>query len=214
MKRKATPAKLVYALAITCAVAATLAMVSPADAQNKPPQPVGGPVRYSTLRTTFDNGTPTNEQMLRGTWIELAVATNQACGEVRNDEQDAAGIKNDDKSPMASLVFGDTEYLEIDIARKVFSVTILNLGKKDENQGPYLVNPAEPQFSTFAYNYDYKKKKWVQMKTYFSYRCRSIAGAQDRMICGASYIRGKSEIGGKTCAESGIGMISVYKKIQ
>lgn len=213
MKIKLPALKLTYSVAIALAAAATLALSTRAEAQNKPPQPVGGPVRFSTLKTAYDNGSPTNEQMLRGSWLRIAVATNKECAHVATDEQDKDGIKTQDKVSEGKFVFADTEYLEIDILKQAFAVTILNLGQKGNDQGPYFVDPIEPQFSTFAYTYSPKRGKYVPSKSYFAYRCRSIGGAPDRMICGATLnLESKATAVDRACLTSGLGMFLVYKK--
>lgn len=156
----------------------------PIDA-GSPPSPIDPsvPFRYSDLRPIYDSGVATNEAALTGEWKMLAIATTAVCADLEADAYDPKGIKNGDgtvrvltfqniikPSPPGS---GQT-------TTPVFTVTLNNWGQDSSDQGPYVVNPNEPQFSQWAYS----SNGGAVNVAYLSYNCRLSAKEQNILICG------------------------------
>ena len=151
-----------------------------------PPKNVGGSVfRFSDLKPIYQAGLPTNEAILKGTWKLVATATTAACSSLGPDAYDANGIKNSDGS------ISRLEFLMIkktvppgsaEPETQVFSVKLLNYSGNPsrKNQGPYAVDPNEPQFSQWAYKSD---GGGLTTDAYLSYSCRIANSKPDTLIC-------------------------------
>lgn len=177
-------------------------------APNKPPVEIDSKPKFSVLKAAWEQGAPTSVEFLRGKWIAVAQVTNVECGFAVKDQWNPSGLKNPDGSENGTLVFDD--YISNAITgEKIFGVQLLGLGSKKYNQGPYAVDPNEPQFSQFAYS-------TAESKTvYFANFCRSLPGPDYRMVCAGrlNVINATPNNLQRRCIESGHGLMDAFKKV-
>ncbi len=175
-----------------------------------PPQPIGeSTLRYSQLKPRFDQGLKTNEASLTGSWKAVAQATTAACGNKLKDRTSAKGLKNEDGSAFATLVFARHPLTSLPgETQSAFGVSVLGMGKKGSDQGPYKANDEEPQFSTWVYN----GAAGLDKEDFYSWTCRGDAQTQDLLVCSVTLV-----LVSKTknrCTSDTHGILIVYQKEQ
>ncbi len=202
----------------------------------QPPREVGAHLRYSDLLPIFKAGGQTSEQMLKGNWALVSIVTNHECNTAADDIEDPNGLKNRDGSPFCSLHFSNMTENHFGSPQSVFAIQITGIGfakQTDANQGPYIVDPQQPQFSTFSYSATTFKKGLSQkeieicskattysptcfdggekLANYWEASCRALPGRVDGLICGqhAVFANGDKD----ECSQSAVGIVSVYKKV-
>lgn len=179
------------------------------------PLPTGKVLNYSQLKQLWDAGNPTSEALLTGNWIWVASAVKPGCSFNGPNLYDIRGIKrwtgliptlifNQELVPGNSFS-GATDH-------NVFTVRILNFANRGNNQGPYQVDPGEPQFSSFAYDTN------VLLRSYYEYSCRGVGGQPDRIFCAITLHLNPSDRTTanpvvRDCAASGIGQMVGFLKI-
>ena len=154
-----------------------------------PPKEVGQSVfRLSDLKPVYHAGTATNEAFLTGKWKLIAAATSAACAKLQPDVYDPNGIKNPDGS-LRELDFLLVKKLVLPGSRKPvtgdFAVKLNNLGISGGNQGPYEVDPNEPQFAQWPF---LNATPELNKIAYYSYSCRSADNKDDTLICAVKFV--------------------------
>ncbi len=180
------------------------------------PQPVPGTseiLRFSQLLPVFEQGIPTSEKILSGSWIRTAQATNSECSPTLKDRTSPTGIDNED----GSIISLDFKLVKVPANEtigqsesSVFAVMLKNLGVKDMNQGPFVVDTKVPQFSQYAYKLDSGEE--VQ-NAGFTYACKQIKSDRNLMICGLNLVGVVETSGDQSCKGTSPGILAVYKKI-
>jgi hypothetical protein len=144
---------------------------------------------YEDLLQRWTGGEPMSAQLLSGTWRFVAGFEHEFCHfKAGVNGADLSGLKNRDgslfKLQFRSITkpanpFGSSK------PEQVFAVELHNLGSQGMNQGPYIVNPVEPRFSQWGYEWRPQKQS---SDYYIEYNCRGLHGDPGKMIC-ASQIK-------------------------
>ena len=164
------------------------------------PVPAGlteNPFSLEFAMSAFSKGAEPVISELAGTWINVGTATvaGQPDPKIKS-EYDDNGVKNEDQSLRRSLHFqlggntGKTDFAGDPITAPD-SVTLLNLGVKDGNQGPNeLILSDRAQEACFA---QYQYRDGSQIKSHSNYECRLLQANSKKMICSVTLILDSSD---------------------
>jgi hypothetical protein len=126
--------------------------------------------------------TPPSAQSLAGNWIHVGIARLSTFHMASmKDEYISSGIKNNDGSLHGVLQFLQFEGFD---EKPLTSVTFLNLGCKDCNQGDFRVdfNLSNATFAQWVY-----RDNETAHDAHFEYECRLGKTNLDKMICAVTY---------------------------
>ena len=156
--------------------------VMTARADSLPPQPAPGtaPLNYPTMQHLWRNGIPATAAILKGKWIKVAFT---AYGNNTRNQYSSTGIKNRDGSietlDFQFRIVGKDDFSE-NPGQSNFTVVLSHLYSNAETQGPYLVDPSEPQFARYAYDPATNDKN---NDSYYSFSCRLLEKNTDKLVC-------------------------------
>jgi hypothetical protein len=182
--------------------------------QNAPePAPTGKP-NFTSLSLLFNSGTPASKEALAGNWMLIAVGTTMACRNFNmSDSYQPSGIKIGGR--IMGLSFEEKTVVDQFSGNPsdVFTVRLLNIASTTpHDQGPYVVDPFEPQFAQYGYN---TNTAAVRTDAYLSDSCRLVKDEPRKLVCvGQVHMSGSAlNIPGATdCARSGPGIAFGYVK--
>lgn len=135
----------------------------------------GRVMNFPEALQAWKNGKKTDEKTLTGKWLLVSYSSSSDCFLGTDNQYDPRGVSFNFGEPPLQLKFGYTNS-DFD-ARKKFAVRISNLG--DASQGPYIVNPQEPQFATHMY----KENSNEPSEHHIKYSCRLANGDSSRLLC-------------------------------
>jgi hypothetical protein len=191
-----------------------VAVLTMTSAFASPPQPISNVLHFSDMLQMWQAGQKTTDQILTGKWLWVASSYSASCGYNGEDSYEPTGIKTSDGA-VTILQFG-YEPLNGNIFTGSPTSQIFTVRRSDE-QGPFRVNPQEPQFSFWAYMHDGDVGTLSKL-AYFNYSCRLMNGSTSRMVCAATQILNHSpEIFSDeaiACADDKPGFIDGFVKIQ
>lgn len=150
------------------------------DSCSLPPQPVTGGFSYGKAAQLFHKGRPPTANALQGNWINVgfsvspeALAVFQGTGDAKSVGYNPNGLTNSDGSLARLLTFSavQSEF------ENGLSILIQNLGRQNNNQGPYtmLLKTTGACFSSYAYT-----NTAALSQNYYEFECRQ---SKSHLIC-------------------------------
>lgn len=150
-----------------------------------PTQPVSGEIpSFERLQALYEQGTQPTPSQLEGRWRNVLDVFNPELNRAYPEKVDFAnenGRINSDGSSFKSLNF--TSKSDPWLGNYNLNVTLLNLGARNDNQGPNEVSFHENTACFAQYSYYYGK---IYTSAYFYYKCRMVANST-RMLCAYGY---------------------------
>ncbi len=137
------------------------------------PTPVPVP-RFSYWKNLWDQSKPATPIAMQGSWKLIAVATTANCSVLEDDALNENGFED-----TGTLIFSST-------TNRLGTSYVVRFqypsSTKVQNQGPYVVNPNEPQFSLWGYI-----GRQTTDSYFTNFSCRFNPGNNNEIICSITH---------------------------